>query len=357
MLVSCDCIWFITGPTSADVQASDEAQTKEAKDSSNKLMSKLEVLEERVEKLESENEELKKESEKLSAQASDSKQDAENRATESLVKEQFDSNTVKNEEAETNKVVSKTDDDTKVDPGRDTVDIAAHKPVVDIVKSDPPVNSKLTQEHDEQLLAQDDTNKRLHFDPLKKEVSKTSDVNHNKNPKHVKQQSKLDDKIPALAISKDTDRILTHQAPDSQKLHLEVEAGENTEKHQDNVLLDKPAVNAEIDLPHIDQNSEEKIPSKPEGKMTKRSVDDVHSLEQNVPKLDTGDVGVLSRDLLHDSKQLDNTKLAKNISKVQNDKVNDNSQTTTPVATLKRNSNDTETANVPKRDILSLNDG
>ena len=340
---------ILTGPTSVGVEASDETQMKEAKDNHDKLMTKLEVLEERVEKLESENQELKKESEKLAAQASDNKQDAEIKATESVVKkEEVDGKDVKNEAVETSKVVPKGNDDslTRGDElGKDTVDTANHKQPVDSVKSNPHVNSKLTQKHEEQLLSQDDT-KKLHSDPLKED--KTVDVFDNKNSKDVQQEG---NQIPALAVSKDTDLTLGHQAPDSQKENEAV----NTQKHQD-MLLEKPAVklNGELDLPHVDQNSEEKIPAdqiKLKSKTTKRSVDDdLQNLEEKVPKLDTADVGVLSRDLLHNSKQ--DAKLAKNTSRMQDDKVSDSSQTTTPISTQKENT--TKTVNALKRDILSL---
>ena len=347
---------ILTGPTSVGVEASDETQMKEAKDNHDKLMTKLEVLEERVEKLESENQELKKESEKLAAQASDNKQDAEVKATESVVKkEEVDGKDVKNEAVETSKVVPKGNDDslTRGDElGKDTTDTAIHKQPVDSVKSNPHVNSKLTQKHEEQLLSQDDT-KKLHSDPLKEEVGKTVDVFDNKNSKDVQQEG---NQIPALAVVKDTDLTLGHQAPDSQKLHLEDEAV-NTQKHQD-MLLEKPAVklNGELDLPHVDQNSEEKIPAdqiKLKSKITKRSRsvdDDLQNLEEKVPKLDTADVGVLSRDLLHNSKQ--DAKLAKNTSTMQDDKVSDSSQTTAPIPTQKENT--TKTVNALKRDILSL---
>lgn len=335
------------------MEASDETQMKEAKDNHDKLMTKLEVLEERVEKLESENQELKKESEKLAAQASDNKQDAEIKATESVVKkEEVDGKDVKNEAVETSKVVPKSNDDslTRDELGKDTADTAIHKQPVDSVKSNPHVNSKLTQKHEKQLLSQDDT-KKLHSDPLKEEVGKTVDVFDNKNSKDVQQEG---NQIPTLAVSKDTDLTLGHQAPDSQKLHLEDEAV-NAQKHQD-MLLEKPA-NGELDLPHVDQNSEEKIPAdqiKLKSKITKRSVDDdLQNLEEKVPKLDTADVGVLSRDLLHNSKQLNgDAKLAKNTSTMQNDKVSDSSQTTAPIPTQKENT--TKTVNALKRDILSL---
>ena len=327
-------IWFYyVGPTSPGVQASDSTQATTANDDHKELISKLEVLEERVEKLESENQELKKESEKLATQTSDKKQDGEKKISE---KTETDGKIDKDDETvKSHKVVPKSDE--SLSQGKDnTPDVAAHKQPADSLK--------LTQDE-----TKEDTRK-IHLDPVITK-HKENDIVANKNLKDVehKEQSKHNIPIPDL---KNTDHGLAPQA-DSQKLHLE----EDTEKqHDDKILSEKPAVksNPEIDL---GQKSEHKIPNdqgeQPIGQ-TKRSVDDdLQNFEQNLPKLDTGgDVGILSRDLLHDSKQHDGDTKLELATDASQEKVD--STHTTPSATQDRNATKAEPKSVVKRDILSL---
>ena len=339
----------LLGPTSPSVQASDSTQATSADDNHKELISKLEVLEERVEKLESENQELKKESEKIAAQTSDSKQDSEKKTSE---KTEIDSKKVKDDETvKSNKMASKSDD--SLAQGKDsTPDTAVHKQPTD---SDVHIKSKLTQEHKQkQKLTQDEAKEdtsKLHLDPVGKQLNKENDIT-NKNLKDVKlkEQSELDVHIPDLVVGKNTDHSLAPQA-DSQELHSEDNLDKNTEKHHDGHELEKPAVKLkpEIDL---NQKSEHKIPNDQGEGQTKRSIDDnLQNFEQNLPKLDTGeDVGILSRDLLHDNKQQSDgdTKLTTDASQ---DKV-DSTQTAIPTAT--QNATKIEPKSVVKRDILSL---
>lgn len=333
---------FYVGPTTPGVQASDSTQATTANDDHKELISKLEVLEERVEKLESENQELKKESEKLAAQ--DSKQDGEKKISENPVKTEKDSKIDKDDETlKSHKVVPKNDD--SLSQGKDnTPGAAVHK-------------QPLTQERkqqQQQRLTQDETKEdtsKIHLDPVITK-HKENDIVADKNLKNVehKEQSKHDVPIPDLVVDKNTDHGLAPQA-DGQKFHLEDNPGKGTEKQQDDkILLEKPAVklNPEIDL---DQKSEHKIPNdrgeQPVGQ-TKRSVDDnLQNFEQDLPKLDTGgDVGILSRDLLHDSKQHDDSDTA------SQEKVD--STQTTALATQDKNTTKNEPKTVVKRDILSL---
>ena len=347
------------------MQPSDSTQATAGKDDHKELISKLEVLEERVEKLESENQELKKESDKL-AQASDNKQDGEKKISEKLVKTEIDSKPVKDDG--TVKMMPKSDD--SLAHGKDNApDAVVHKQPSDSLQSDVHIKSKLAQEHgqQQQQLTQDETKEDTSKDPVRKQLSKENDLT-DKNLKDVehKEQSKPDvpipdlvaDKksdnnlaphkrevqIPDLVVGKNTDHSLAPQA-DRQK---ENNPDKDTEKHHDDkILLEKPGID-------LNQNAEHKIPNDqgdhPVGQ-TKRSVDDnLQNLEQNLPKLDTGgDVGVLSRDLLHDSKHGD-TKVTTDTSQ---DKADD-TQTTVPSATQNMNVTKSEPKNVLKRDILSL---
>ena len=345
-------VWFYyVGPTSPSVRASDSTEATTANDDHKKLISKLEVLEERVEKLESENQELKKEkeSEKFTSQTSDNKQDGEKKISENLVKTETNKD---DETVKSHKMVPKSDD--SLSQGKDnTPDAAVHKQPADSLQSDVHMKSK-TQEHgQQQRLTQDETKegdtRKLHPDPItRKQLNKENDLVADKNLQDVehKEQSKHDVPIPDLVVDKNTHDLAPQD--DSQKFRLEDHPGKGTEKQHDNK-------NPEIDL---DQKSEHKITNdqgeQPAGH-TKRSVDDnLQNFEQNLPKLDTGgDMGILSRDLLHDSKQHDegDTKLELTTDASQ-EKV-DSTQTTVS-AMQDRNATKTEPKNVVKRDILSL---
>ena len=383
-MLSCNCM-VLTGPISPSVKASDDTQTTATKDEHKELISKLEVLEERVEKLESENQELKKESEKLVAHATDTKQGGDEKVTENVVKAEGDGKAMKDEALKSSsKVVAPTKSDNsliQVDDSKDNkVDTVVHQKPVDLQQ--------------QQQLIQHDTKadaNELDLIPVKKEYKEDGAID-NKNFKDVqqKEETKSDDQIPDLH-PKDTDHNLAFQGADSKKVYLEHKVHKITQEDQDDVIaLEKNAVksNADADLfkahndqhsdhkvpdiPHLDQNSEHKVPdiphidqnpehkipdiqNKPDAGRTKRSTDEnLEDLEQKLPKLDTGvDVGILSRDLLNNKKQRDDAELATEAPQVESNKV-DLTKTTAPAARQNGNTTKSEKTNVLKRDILSL---
>ena len=285
------------------------------------LINKLETLEERVEKLESENQELKKGSEKH-LQTSDNKLDTEKKISDDLVKVDGDTKIVKDEP-----VKSKSDSAlTAVNHAKDnnpTTDTAVHQaaPVVSL------------EHKEEQKVIKDDTKPDLNLDPVKKELTKENNV---PDVQQHKEQSKLDDHIPNLS-------------------HDKAEHTSDKEHQSDKVLLEKPDVQLNADPPKL------KVPTVevklPDGQLpadkTKRSVhENVQNLEQGLPKLNTGgdNIGVLSRDLLHNKHEGDDAKRATNTSQVQGDKT---SQATTPPAT-QNDTTGSKTTNVGKRNMLSV---
>ena len=374
----------LTGPISPSVKASDDTQTTATKDEHKELISKLEVLEERVEKLESENQELKKESEKLVAHATDTKQGGDEKVTENHVKAEGDDKAMKDEALKSSsKVVAPTKSDDsliQVDNSKDNKVDTVHQKPVDLQQ--------------QQQLFQDDTKadaNELDLNPVKKEHKEDGAID-NKNFRDVQQKEEIksDDQIPDLH-PKDTDHNLAFQGADSKKVHVEHKLHKNTQEDQDDtIVLEKNAVKSNTDadlfkahndqhsehkvpdIPHLDQNSEDKVPSiphidqnpehkipnvqnKPDVGRTKRSTDEnLEDLEQKLPKLDTGvDVGILSRDLLNNNKQRDDAELATETPQVESNKV-DMTKTTAPAARQNGNTTKSEKTNVLKRDILSL---
>ena len=337
----------IVGPSE---QASDSTQAVAAADDHDhkKLISKLEVLEERVEKLESENQELKKESEKLAAQASDSKQDTEKKTSETPVKTNADSNTVKNDE--TMKLNAKSDNPLSQDQDKN-LDIMLHKQTTD--------NPQLSDVHEmpqKQQLSLGDTKKDTNNLPLmKQQLSKENDIiidNKNQDVKHKgqgKPNAQTPDANTQLPDLKKVDHNFAPQVDNNPK--------KNAEHPEEKIPLEKEALKL---------NPEAGLGLKPEHKIfddqsegqTKHSVDNKleNIIEKNLPKLDTGgDVGILSRDLLHSDKHDDDSKSLTDESQVKSDKVDD-PQTAVPLATQDKNTttNDHEPNIGVKREILSV---
>ena len=344
---------LLTGPTSASMEVSDSTQ-KVTEDEHKELISKLEILEERVEKLESENKELKKESEKVS----DNKEDAEITDKESEI-----------EGEDAKKLVPKSDDslapvkDDKADP------IVNQQPAVSL-KPDAPVDPQPTHEH-KQALIQDKTksatkDQDLLLDPVKKEPHKEHSVSDDRNYEGAQQKehSRLDHKIPDLHVSKDT-----NLAPqdDSKKLHKKDHLDKLAKHEDDKALLENPVLKSDldhdhhdieqkVDLPHIEQDGHQITSDQNkigvDHQIGKRFVDE-NLKNQEMPKLDTG--GVLSRDLLHDNKQNDedDTQLATESLQVQTDEAG-RTQTSAPPSAQNDTSTKSCSLNVVKRDILSL---
>jgi len=384
--------YILTGPTIANAQKSDVTQAATTDDGHKKLISKLEVLEQRVEKLESENQELKEESKKHAEKNSD-EENAEKKTSEIPVKTEVNSKTV---EHETVKLDKKNDNLlTPVGLGKDNkADHAVHHPPANSLQSNSPVKPQLEQEQQQQQLTHDDTktvvkeDKATYVDPVKKEFGNENDKIDSKNSEEVqhKDQGKLTDHLPDLNVDKNTNLDLALQ-PDSQK---EDKTDKGNQKHQDDVskILEKPDLKINNDLPKlsnndqinaVDQNAEQKIPSDqdklPVGQ-TKRSVDEnLQTLEEGLPKLDTGvNVKVLSRDILHDKDNVesdDNAKSTTESPSLQSDdalttapsavnkgKSDESAKSTTESSELQSDKVDstqtTATQNILKRNMLSL---
>ena len=324
-----DCMALI-GLVSPSEQASDSTQAVTAATDDHehkKLISKLEVLEERVEKLESENQELKKESEKLAAQASDSKQDTEKKISEAPVKTDADSNIVKDDE--TVKSNSKSDDPLGHDQDKN-LDNTLNKQTTD--------NSQLSDVHEVPALSQGDTKEDTNNLPVnKQQLSKENYLTGNKN-----QDAKHEEQGQTPDANK-----FNAQLPDLKKVdHPQVNNNpeKNVEHSEEKIPLEKEAIKL-----NLNQKPEQKMFDGQSEGQTKRSVDnELENIEQNLPKLDTGgDVGILSRDLLHDDKH-------ESLTDESQVRVED-TQTAMPLAMQNKNTTKSDHGpNGVKREILSV---